>query len=118
MAYAAVRGRKPAEHASKISHAEIINDRAVQELLSQCTIPTPAAPSVVAAMAQPAPSPETQGIQRVVAIDGGYRETSVREQYPSAAITFFTFGPLLLKLEDLRGARRAAVPRAGGHGAA
>ena len=102
MAYASVRGRKPAERASKISHTEIIANPAVQDLLAECTIPQPAVPSVVAELAQPAPTSDTERIQRVVAVDGGYRETSVREEYPSAAITFFTFGPLLFELDDLR----------------
>ncbi|HVJ27652.1 MAG TPA: hypothetical protein VM493_08905 [Vicinamibacterales bacterium] len=38
----------------------------------------------------------------VIAIDGGYTETFVREEYPSACIAFFTFGPLLFQLSDLR----------------
>lgn len=102
MAYASVRGRKPAEHASKISHTEIIANEAVQDLLAQCSVPEPADASVVQRLAQPALAPATTRIQRVVAIDGGYRETSIREEYPAAAITFFTFGPLLFQLQDLR----------------
>jgi hypothetical protein len=38
----------------------------------------------------------------VVAVDGGFRETFIREDYPSASLTFFTFGPLLLRLADVR----------------
>jgi len=38
----------------------------------------------------------------IIAIDGGYTETFVREEYPSACIAFFTFGPLLFNLADLR----------------
>lgn len=102
MAYSTIRGRKPAERASKISHAEIINNPAVKDLLSQCTVPKPADKAVVQELAQGIPELEDQQIKHVVAIDGGYREAAVREEFPSAAITFFTFGPLLFKLEDLR----------------
>lgn len=102
MAYSSVRGRKPAERASKISHGEIINNAAVRELLARCTVPKAAEESVVNKLALALPPPVDQRIRAVVAVDGGYREASVRDEFPSAAITFFTFGPLLFKLEDLR----------------
>jgi hypothetical protein len=102
MAYASIRGRKPAERASKISHTEIINNPAVRDLLTKCTVPHAAEQSEVARLAQDVPPPVEQRIRAVVAVDGGYRETSIRDDFPSAAITFFTFGPLLFKLEDLR----------------
>ena len=44
----------------------------------------------------------TSEVTAIVAIDGGYTETYVREEYPSASIAFFTFGPLLFELSDLR----------------
>jgi hypothetical protein len=102
MAYTTVRGRKPMERASKISHGEIINNDAVQELLAKCAVPKAADQAVVAELAQDVPAPESDRIRHVVAVDGGYREAAVREEFPAAAITFFTFGPLLFKLEDLR----------------
>lgn len=102
MAYASIRGRKPAERASKISHTEIINNPAVRDLLAKCTVPHAAEQSEVARLAQDVPPPVEQRIRAVVAIDGGYRETSIRDDFPSAAVTFFTFGPLLFMLEDLR----------------
>src|SRR3954471_3523701 len=102
MAYSTVRGRKPAERARKISHTEIINNPAVKELLAKCTVPQPADKALVAELAQAVPPPVDQRIRAVVAVDGGYREAAVREEFPSSAITFFTFGPLLFKLEDLR----------------
>jgi hypothetical protein len=45
--------------------------------------------------------PLEQQITTVIAIDGGYTEAPVRREFPSAAITFFTFGPLLFRLKDL-----------------
>lgn len=37
-----------------------------------------------------------------MAVSPRYTETFVREEYPSACVAFFTFGPLLFKLSDLR----------------
>ena len=102
MAYGSVRGRKPMERASKISHGEIINNGAVQSLLAKCAVPKAADQAIVAELAQAVPEVEGNRIRLIVAVDGGYRETSVRDEFPSAAITFFTFGPLLFKLADLR----------------
>jgi hypothetical protein len=45
---------------------------------------------------------DTSEVSAVIAIDGGYTETYVREEYPSASIAFFNFGPLLFDLADLR----------------
>jgi hypothetical protein len=102
VAYSSISGRKPLERASKISHAEIINSLPVKELLSKCRVPEPADEAVVSSMTQEVSAPDSQSIRAVVAIDGGYRETPVREEFPSAAVTFFTFGPLLFQLEDLK----------------
>lgn len=101
MAYG-TRGRKPFERASKISHAEIINNPQVKAYLDECSIPHPADPAVVESSATPVPPPVDDRITTVVAIDGGYTEVSVRDEFPSATITFLTFGPLLFKLDDLR----------------
>ena len=45
---------------------------------------------------------DTSEVTAIIAVDGGYTETYVREEYPSASIAFFTFGPLLFELADLR----------------
>ena len=102
MAYTSLRGRKPVERASKISHTEIINNPDVKEFLGKCAIPKAAESTTLADLAQGVPPLVEERIRHIVAVDGGYRETSVREGFPSAAITFFTFGPLLFKLADLR----------------
>jgi hypothetical protein len=101
MAYSSPRGRKPFERASKISHAEIINNQKVQDYLAGCSIPRAASGEVVAARAVAVPPPIDDRIRVVVAIDGGYTETPIRREFPSASIAFFTLGPLLFKLEDL-----------------
>jgi hypothetical protein len=102
MAYTSVRGRKPIERASKISHTDIISNPEVKELLSKCRIPHAASEVALADLTRSVPAAVEQRIRYVVAVDGGYRETSVREDFPSAAITFFAFGPLLFTLEALR----------------
>ncbi|MPZ67978.1 MAG: NurA domain-containing protein [Actinobacteria bacterium] len=96
------KGRKPFERASKISHAEIINNPKVQEFINGCTIPKPADATTVASLMTSVPPPVDPQFKVVVAIDGGYTETPVRKEFPSAAITFFTFGPLVFRLDDLR----------------
>lgn len=101
MAYA-TKGRKPFERASKISHAEIINNPKVRDFISGCTIPEPADASVVGSLTTQVPPPVDTQFKVIVAIDGGYTETPVREEFPSAAITFFTFGPLVFRLSDLK----------------
>jgi hypothetical protein len=101
MAYSSVRGRKPIERASKIAHAEVINNPAVKSFLEGCSIPEPAAPSVVAERSTAVPPPLEQRIKTVIAIDGGFTEAPVRREFPSASVTFFTFGPLLFRLSDL-----------------
>lgn len=102
MAYGSIKGRKPAERASKISHSEIINSSPVKDLLAKCSVPEAADAAAVSAAAQEIAEPNSQSIRAVVAVDGGYREAAVREEFPSAAVTFFTFGPLLFQLDDLR----------------
>jgi hypothetical protein len=102
VAYGSLRGRKPVERASKISHSEIINSASVKALLEICSVPEAAEEAVISSLAQEVPAPDTQRIRAVVAIDGGYRDASVRDEFPSAAVTFFHFGPLLFKLNDLK----------------
>jgi hypothetical protein len=108
MAYTSIRGRKPIERASKIAHAEIINNPVVRAYLAGCTIPQPAAPGEVAQRSTAVPPPLERRIRTIIAIDGGYTETPVRREFPSAAITFFTFGPLLFSLKDLEDLDRQA----------
>lgn len=102
MAYGAVRGRKPMERASKISHAEIINNPQVREFLAHCTVPEPAEEEVISELAIPVSPPVDSRFSLIVAIDGGFQEVPVQQRFPSATLTFFTFGPLLLQVQDLR----------------
>lgn len=96
-----IRGRKPFERASKIAHAEIINNPSVQSFIQDCELPEPPSKESLSDLLVEVPE-GTGNVSTVVAIDGGMTETWVRNEYPSASIAFFTLGPLLLHLEDLR----------------
>src|SRR6185437_15978003 len=99
MGYSQVKGRKPFERASKIAHTEILNNPDVQAFVQSCTLPS--APEVGELVGQkPLPRVEPR-IRTVIAVDGGMTDAPVRREFPSAAITFITFGPLLLELKDL-----------------
>lgn len=101
MAYESLRGRKPIERASKISHASVINNPQVQKFINQCAIPKPAEQSVISELLQDVPTITEPRVRAVVAVDGSYREVSVHDAFPSSSVTFFAFGPLLFKLEEL-----------------
>jgi hypothetical protein len=100
MPYLQIRGRKPFERASKIAHAEVINNPAVQSFVQNCELPDPPTQEQLQSLLVDIP-PASDRLKTVIAIDGGMTETWVREEYPSASVAFFTLGPLLLRLEDL-----------------
>lgn len=101
MGYAS-KGRRPIERASKIAHVEIIKNPEVQAYVSQCVLPSaPPAESLTNMLTDLEVPPESD-VSAIIAIDGGYTETYVREDYPSASVAFFTFGPLLFNLTHLR----------------
>ena len=106
------KGRKPIERASKIAHIEIIKNADVQAYVSQCVLPSPPDPASLSSLLRDVKDVDASEVTTVIAVDGGYTETFVREEYPSACIAFFTFGPLLFKLSDLRGldAKRFIAP--------
>jgi hypothetical protein len=100
MPYWQVRGRKPFERASKIAHSEIIKTPLVQEFVEGATLPSPPSKKSIRTKIQTLPAASST-IKTVIAIDGGFNETYVREEFPSASIAFLTFGPLMLDLADL-----------------
>ena len=102
MAYSSRNGRKPMERASKISHSEIINNPVVASFLINCKLPEPAEKHDLTPFTFPVNRTDGGGIAAVVALDGGYTETFVKEGFPSASVTFYNFGPLMFQLEDLR----------------
>lgn len=106
------KGRKPIERASKIAHVEIIKNADVQAYIEQCVLPAPPDPASLSSLVRDVKDVEVSEVTTVIAIDGGYTETFVREEYPSACVAFFTFGPLLFQLSDLRSldAKRFIAP--------
>ncbi len=90
------------ERASKIAHVEIIKNPEVQALIDDCELPSPPAAAKLEDLFTTFGAADQSGVSLVIAIDGGCTETYVRQAYPSAQIAFFTFGPLLFKLADLR----------------
>lgn len=101
MGYGQVKGRKPFERASKIAHTEILNNPDVQAFVSGCTLPSAPPGAQLEALQKPLPQAERR-VTAVIAVDGGFTEVAVRKEYPSASVAFMTFGPLMLKLEDLQ----------------
>lgn len=101
MAYGQIKGRKPFERASKIAHTEILNNPDVQAFVAGCTLPSAPPGAQLEALQKPLPPADTR-IKAVIAVDGGLTEVAVRKEFPSASVAFMTFGPLLLKLEDLK----------------
>lgn len=106
------KGRKPIERASKIAHVEIIKNPDVHAYIDQCVLPSAPDPESLKEMLTDLAAVDVSEVLAVIAIDGGYTETFVREDYPSACIAFFTFGPLLFHLADLRtlGEKRFIAP--------
>lgn len=100
MPYQKIRGRRPFERASKIAHVEIMNNPAVRAFVHDCQLPAPPGEAELTSRLVEIP-PASDRLQTVIAVDGGMTETWIRDEYPSASVTFFTLGPLLLRLEDL-----------------
>ena len=100
MGYSQSKGRKPFERASKIAHTHILNAPDVQKFIEMCVLPAPPDAEDLATLQQALPKVQRQ-IKHVIAVDGGMTEVSVRKDFPSASITFMTFGPLTLSLDDL-----------------
>ncbi len=101
MAYGQIKGRKPFERASKIAHTEILSNPDVQEFVSACTLPSMPPGAQIADLQKALPDSDKR-LTAVIAVDGGMTEVAVRKEFPSASVTFMTFGPLLLNLADLQ----------------
>ena len=103
MSYSSKNGRRPPEYASKSSHQEIIKDKAVQAFLSECKLPSTASDvETIGCETVLVDDKSPASIRHIVAVDGGYTEVAVRENFPSARIAFFQFGALFFALDDLQ----------------
>jgi hypothetical protein len=96
------QGKRPAEYASKISHSHIIKDSSVQYFLNNGQIPQKAEKvdltESISFLFRPV---RKNPIEHIVAIDGGYEEIAVQDDFPSSTICFFQFGALIFTVEDL-----------------
>jgi len=102
MGYGSRRGRKPEEWASKSAHMNVIKDPAVQAFLSGCTLPKVAEEVLLPPSKLLEYKPvESMQVRHIIAIDGGYSEVPVRDEFPSATVCFFQFGALAFSLADL-----------------
>jgi hypothetical protein len=102
MPYSSVRGRRPAEAASKSAHGHIINDPSVQAFLGRCNIPKKADEvSLDRHLVLPFVPVEKNPIRHIIAVDSGFTEVPVQSRFPSAKICFFQFGALAFAIDDL-----------------
>lgn len=101
MAYAS-KGRRPNEYASKSVHSYLINDPTVQAFLKRCSFPKHAGEVSFSGHERFTYKPvEENPIRHIIAIDGGYNEVVVQEEFPSSTICFFQIGSLIFSIEDL-----------------
>lgn len=101
MSYPTV-GNKPFERASKSSHHHIINDPEVQKAISELDFPPNTAKLDLTGKSINFEPVLNSKIENIIAIDGGYTETEVKEGFPSSLIHFFQFGALYFKRDDLK----------------
>lgn len=102
MSYTSRNGRRPNEYASKSSHGHIIRDPEVSEFLDKCNLPKMADEvSIPANLLFSLNAVDNNPIKNIVAVDGGRSEIFVRKDFPSSTLTFFQFGALIFKTEDL-----------------
>ena len=102
MSYNNTNSNKPFERASKTAHTHIIHDPDVQSFISSCHIPLFADDIdsddlCLGMLNESVDNP----IKYIFAIDGGYSDVIVREQFPSATFAFFQFGALCFTYKDL-----------------
>src|SRR3989344_4543335 len=109
MSYTSKNGRRPNESASKTSNGYIIRDPEVSEFLDKCNLPKMADDVDVPANLQfSLDALENNPIKHIVAVDGGRSEVFVRKDFPSSTLTFFQFGALFFKTEDLEAISKKA----------
>ncbi len=109
MSYSSRNGRRPDEYASKSAHGYIIRDPEVSEFLEKCDLPKTAdevtIPNHLLLDLEPI---ENNPIKHIVAVDGGRSEVFVKSDFPSSTLTFFQFGALFFKTEDLEAISKKA----------
>lgn len=102
MSYTQRKGKRPFEYASKASHGEIINDVCVKEFLKDCLLPKSENEIELTKKNQfNLIEPINNPIKHIIAIDGGYSEIFIKEEFPSSTIAFFQIGVLYFEISDL-----------------
>lgn len=103
MSYSA-KGNRPFEWASKSQHTHVINDPFVQKLLSRCKFPSNCEEAEIDVKNHSfeIDSGQIKDINTVIAVDGGYTEVIVKQNYPESKVAFFQFGGLAFNLDDLK----------------
>lgn len=103
MAYSSRNGRRPDEAASKNSHSNIINDDAVKEFIANCEYPKDIEEvEINPNLLHNVQYLESNPIDIIIAVDGGYSTVSVKKTFPSSTLSFFQIGTLMLKASDLK----------------
>lgn len=101
MGYMSRNGRKPNEMASKISHVHIINDKVVENFINDCILPKNAEEVDFTNNLYSVEDDIKLPINHIFAIDGGYTEIYVQNEFPSSTLSFFQFGASGFSIEDL-----------------
>jgi len=102
MAYVSRYGRRPREFASKASHSYIINDEEIVSFLEGCDLPKTADEvDIPKHLLVGIDTPEKNPIKKIVTVDGGYTEVTVRKDFPSSTLSFIQFGALMFETADL-----------------
>lgn len=100
MAYTSKEGRKRNEHASRVSHSKIIQNPAIQDLLQKVSLPK-SIDEIDFSDIHFEEISEKEMFEFIIAIDGGYSEISIKKSFPSSSLSFFQFGAVLLRRDDL-----------------
>ncbi len=101
MGYSSKNNRRPFEAASKAAHHHIINDPEVQKLIERIYKPPRSEEIPLENVTVDFEPLETNRIEAIIAVDGGYTEAVIEKNFPSRTMHFMQFGALLFKLEDL-----------------
>ena len=99
MGYSRRLGRRPMEQASKSSHHHVINDADVQRFLGGCALPRSADDVALDEHVLLEYEPVVVNpIRHIVAVDSGFTEVAVQNNFPSSTLCFFQFGALMFSV--------------------
>ncbi len=109
MSYSSRNGRRPDEYASKSAHGYIIRDPDVSTFLEKCDLPKTADEVTIPNhLIHELELIDNNPIKHIIAVDGGRSEVFVKSDFPSSTLTFFQFGALFFKTEDLEAISKKA----------